>query len=362
MEKPRFINWANVLSYDAPFNLIVAKRELGKTFGLREQMLRDYFSNGESHIAIVRVKDDIQVVANDYFGQIAEQTTDKRLKKKLENVEFMTQGNLIKIREKAKGKEKNKWDDIVRIIPLSLAGRYKQASMHRLRRVVFDEALIDKRISPYARYLTNEYSIFQNLIGTLQRFCDKDKEGRPRLRVYLMGNAVDFINPYFPPLGLDKDKPQFGGRWLRGKTWYFFYPDPNDYAVKADVSKMAETLGDRASDYANEFDTGDDSFIEAKPSRAKFAFGVVYHGDKFGIWLDSAGGAYYINRKIPKNDDIQIFALSTEDQRPNYIVAKRANKTLQNLADLYCYGCLRYDTVATREAFNGVLALFGIRC
>lgn len=56
MEKPRFIKWADVLSYDAPFNLIIAKRELGKTFGLREQMLRDWFANGESHIATSAIK------------------------------------------------------------------------------------------------------------------------------------------------------------------------------------------------------------------------------------------------------------------------------------------------------------------
>lgn len=359
MKKPRFIKWQDVLSYDSLFNLIIAKRELGKTFGLREQMLRDYFSNGESHVAIVRYKDDISVVANDYFGQIAAETKDRKLKATLENYEFQTCGNLIKIRKKG-GKKKEKWADIVRIIPLSKATRYKQASMHNLRRVVFDEALIDKSIDTYTRYLPNEFSLFQNLIGTLQRYSEKDSSGKPRLRVYLMGNAVDLINPYFAKLGIT-EPPNFGGQWFAGKTWYFYYPDPKNFAIKASNSQMAERLGDRAGDYGNQFDTDASKFIESKPSRAKFSFGVVYRGEQFGVWGDLKEGLYFINTKIPKETDIPIYALSTSDSKPNYIVAKRANKTLQNLADLYCYGILRYDKPATREHFNEVLSLFGVR-
>ena len=359
MDKPRFIKWADVLSYDAPFNLIIAKRELGKTFGLREQMLRDWFANGESHIAIVRYKDDINVVANDYFGQIVAETNDQNLKAKLEGYEFQTCGNLIKIRKKSDGKKKNKWVDIVRIIPLSKATRYKQASMHKLRRVVFDEALIDKSIDTYTRYLPNEYALFQNLIGTLQRYSEKDGAGRPRLRVYLMGNAVDLINPYFAKLGIT-EPPEFGGRWFAGKSWYFYYPDPRDFAVKADSAQMAERLGARAGDYGNEFESDAGKFIAKKPSSARFSFGVVYRGERFGVWGDLREGLYYINTKIPNDPNAVVYALSTSDSKPNYIVAKRANKTLQNLADLYCYGILRYDTPATREHFNDVLALFGV--
>lgn len=360
MPKRRYIDWSSLLSYDAQFNFIIAKRELGKTFGLREQMLRDYFSNRECHVAIVRYKDDIGVVANDYFGQVVEQTRDRRLKEKLENFEFQTNGNVIRIRAKPRDGEKSRWEDIVRIIPLSKATRYKQASMHNLRRVVFDEALIDKSIDTYTRYLPNEFSLFQNLIGTLQRYSEKDANGKPRLRVYLMGNAVDLINPYFAHLGI-VEPPQFGGKWFSGKSWYLFYPDPADYASKSSSEKMAENLGNRSGDYANAFDAGGSDFIEKKTPQAKFSFGIVYRDERFGVWADLPKGVYYINRSIPKRGEDAVYALSTSDNRPNYIVAKRANKTLQGLADLYCYGVLRYDSPSTREKFTSVLSLFGVR-
>lgn len=356
--KPRWLRWNEVFARDANFSFVVAERELGKSFGLREQTLRDFRDNGERCIAIVRYKDDIQLSIADYYGDVIDKTTDKKLRAWLEGVEFNTQGNVIFCREKPVGKEKTPWEEVLRMIPLSKATRYKMATMRKLRRVIFDEALIDKRIDTYTRYLPNEYNLLQNLIGTLQRYCDKDASGRPRLRVYLMGNAVDLINPYFAALGIT-EAPEFGARWFKDKTWYLYYPDPADYAGKGDGERFAEKMRDSASDYGNKFDAGGAAFIAQKTSAAKFAFGVAYKGEEFGIWCDDRAGYYYVNHKIPADADV-VFALSTNDNRPNYIVAKRANATLRQFVDLYCFGAVKFDAPATRERFNDVLALFGV--
>lgn len=360
MSKPRYIQWGEVFARDAPFNLIIARRELGKSFGAREQVLRDYKSNGERAVAVVRYKDDIQLAISDYFGDVAEKTSDGSLRAWLEHMEFNYAGNSIKIRQKSDGKQKGKWDEILRMIPLSKATRYKQATMHNLRRVLFDEALIDRSIDSYTRYLPNEYRLLQNLIGTLQRYADKDSQGRPRLRVYLMGNAVDLVNPYFAALHIE-EQPPFGGRWFMGKQWFFYYPDPSKFEAKAKSAQMAERMAESASDYGNQFAASARDFVAKKPSSAVFDFGVAYRGDVFGVWLDIKSGTYYVNTKVPKNTTMPIYALSTQDNKPNYIVAKSANKTLKGLTELYCYGIVRFDKPATRERFNGVLALFGVR-
>lgn len=359
-EKPRWLKWDEIFARDADFNLIIAKRELGKSFGAREQTLRDYRDNGERCVAIVRYKDDIQVAITDFYADVVDNTTDNKLKAWLSKQEFNIQGNQVMIRAKSDGKHKNKWDLICRMIPLSKATRYKMATMNKVRRVLFDEALIDKRIDSYTRYLPNEYRLLQNLVGTLQRYSEKDGAGHPRLRVYLMGNAVDLINPYFAALGITA-APDFGYRWYRGKSWFFAYPDPADYATKNKNAELAERMGGSASDYANEFEAGGDAFIGRKPSNARFDFGVAYNGETFGLWLDDREGYYYVNTKIPKDTPRPIFALSTSDNRPNYIVAKSANKTLKGISDLYCFGCLKFDSPGTRERFNAVLSLFGVR-
>lgn len=359
-KKPRWLKWDDVFARDADFNLIVAKRELGKSFGAREQTLRDYRDKGERCVAIVRYKDDIQVAITDYYADVAANTGDAKLKTWLDTQEFNIQGNQILIRAKSEGKKKNKWDLICRMIPLSKATRYKMATMNNLRRVLFDEALIDKSIDTYTRYLPNEYKLLQNLIGTLQRYSEKDAKGHPRLRVYLMGNAVDLINPYFAALGITA-RPDFGYRWFKGKSWFFAYPDPNDYALKNSSEELAERMGNSASDYGNEFVAAATDFVAKKTPEAVFDFGVAANGETFGVWLDKDEGFYYINHKVPRDTGRPIYALTTADNRPNYIVAKSANKTLKALSDLYCFGCLKYDTPATREHFNDVLTLFGVR-
>lgn len=361
MSKPKFLKWADIFARDARFNLIIAERRLGKTFGLREQTLRDYRDNGERCIAIVRYQDDIQLAINDFYGDVADKTTDKALRAWLDTMEFQAQGNVVYIREKSEDKKKrNKWEEIMRMIPLSKATRYKMATMRKLRRVMFDEALIDKRIDPYTRYLPNEYDLLQNLIGTLERYCEADRRGAPRLRVYLMGNAVDLINPYFARLGIT-EQPPFGYRWFMRKTWFFAYPDPNDYAKRNDTEKMAERMGTSGTDYANQFAANAQNFVEKKPASAVFAFGVAYMSEVFGVWCDMSGGYYYVNHKVPNDDSATIFALTADDNKPNYIVAKAANKTLRGLSDLYCYGAVKFENPATRERFNNVLSLFGVR-
>ena len=360
MEKPRFLKWDEIFARDAMFNLVIAKRELGKSFGMREQTLRDYRDNGERCVAIVRYKDDVQLAISDFYGDVIDKTTDAKLARWLKRMEFRTQGNSVYVREKQTDGEKHQWDEIMRMIPLSKATRYKMATMRNLRRVIFDEALIDKSIDTYTRYLPNEYKLLQNLIGTLQRYCDKDAQGAPRLRVYLMGNAVDLINPYFAALGINR-APEFGYRWYMRKTWFFAYPNPCDYAIKSSREQMAENMGRNTSDYGNEFAAANALFVEKKPSSAEFAFGVAYDGEVFGVWCDLAGGNYYVTSKVPKDDNNTVFALSTNDNKPNYIVAKSANKTLKAFTDLYCYGAVKFESPGTRERFNNVLNLFGVR-
>lgn len=365
MSKKRFIDWGGgILSYDARLNLVIAKRNIGKTFGIREQMLRDYIANGECHVAITRYENDVPVVAKDYFSQIIEKTADKKLSKQLQSYEFSTKGSSIRARMKPEDdKHQTKWEEIVRVIPLSKASRYKQASMHNLRRVVFDEALIDKSIDSYTKYLPNEYNLLQNLIQTLERYSGTDDSGETRLRVYLMGNAVDLVNPYFATLHIN-EQPDFGVRWFFGKLWLFVYPDPSEYTNPSHKRTLAERMSAgtdaEAGNYDNIFKSKGTGFIDKKTPDAYFTFGFCYGGEDYGVWIDERKGLYYINNKLPRVTDMPIFALSTDDNKPNLIVAKRSNVAMKILVDGYCYGLVRFENPAIREKFTCILKLFGV--
>lgn len=365
--KRKWIDWAgDIFSRDARLNLIVAEREIGKTFGLREQILRDWFANQERAVAVVRYKDDMAVVCQDYFGQIYEKTTDKKLRANLEGVEFSYRGSSVMIRPKPESsKDKPKWEELVRIIPLSKATRYKQASMHKLRRVVFDEAIIDRRIDPYTRYLPNEYALLNNLLKTLERYSERDANDSSRLRVYLLGNAVGsvFDNPYFQELGFS-EPPQFGARWFMNRLWFFFYPDPADYAKRSKEKGLADkmafgTIG-AAGNLDNKFTDAGSEFVAKKPSTAVFAFGIKYNGAEFGVWVDYEACTYFICSGFPKDTPMPIYALTTADNRLNYLVGRRSDPAMKTVADAYRMGLMRFQSAKVQSGFYEVLALFGI--
>lgn len=175
-----------------------------------------------------------------------------------------------------------------------------------------------------------------------------------------MGNAVDLTNPYFAALKIYE--PKFGRCFINSKTWLFVYPDPKDFAPLPPDTSLAARLGERASDYGNVFNAGNNDFVAKKPQGAKFSFGFVYKGERFGVWSSSGDGLYFIDSKLPANTgNAPVYALTTDDNRPNLIVAKRANVVFKSLTDLYCLGCIRYESAHLRERFNEVAALFGVR-
>ena len=112
---------------------------------------------------------------------------------------------------------------------------------------------------------------------------------------------------------------------------------------------------------ANEFVGVNSEFVRKKPSRAKFSFGIICNGKRFGIWVDLQGGLYYVTNTIPNNTEKNIFSLSVEDHKINYIAARRANKTLSYFKEVYYLNLVRYQSVAVKRDFiEEVLSKFGI--
>ena len=64
------VPWDKILSYDADVTMIADSRGRGKTFGMREQFLRDYNKNHNCFVQIVRHESRIRQIANGYFDAL----------------------------------------------------------------------------------------------------------------------------------------------------------------------------------------------------------------------------------------------------------------------------------------------------
>lgn len=362
-----FYDWHRTLSYDADVTMVIGARGVGKTFGIRTQCIRDWIRDGSRFVEVCRFKNELSGVSDGYFNRIGAQS-------EFDNYIFRTDARYAYIAlkpkedksnenedESKKKKQKINWHLIGYFIALSDAQRMKKRTFDHVRRIIFDESILESS-DRYHNYLPNEFGILANLVDTVSRERADTKSLRPR--VYLLGNACDLSNPYFAAYGVGTDL-KFGYRWYANKTFLLHYVDAGEYAKEKLTGTVAGRMmqGTSAAKIAinNEFVGVTSEFVRRKPTRAKFSFGIVCEGKEFGIWVDLQGGYYYVSSKIPNNTTKPIFALTADDNRINYIAAKKANKTLTYFSEMYYLNLVRYDSVQIKSDFREVLAMFGIR-
>ena len=357
-----YYDWNKTLSYDADVTMVIGARGIGKTYGLRLQFIRDWIKDGSRFVELTRHKNELSDFAATYFNRIIEN-------EEFPDYLFKTTPRHAYIALKPKDKKdkkgneiKPKWQLIGYFGALTEAQAMKKRTYSKVKRMLLDEAVIDKRLDRFHNYLPNEFGILANILDSVSRERSETKNS-DRCRVYLLGNACDLLNIYFGAYNINAE-PKEGYSWHKGKTMLLHYVKDAKYAkAKTKDTVAGRMLADTADELvasANEFLRANDDFVFKKPKNAKFNFGIVYLNNSFGVWADFNNGYYYITDKIPKNAK-PIYALTANDNKVNYIMAKRAEGVLRGFTDLYYLGIIRYETPYIKERFIEVLNLFGVR-
>ena len=351
-----YYDWNKTLSYDADVTMVVGARGIGKTYGLRLQFIRDWIKDGSRFCELTRFKNELSDFSATYFNRIVDN-------EEFPDYIFKTTPRHAYIAKKPKNKDdKPKWHLIGYFGAMTEAQAMKKRTYSKVKRILLDEAVIDKRLDRYHNYLPNEFGILVNILDSVSRERSETKHSE-RCRVYLLGNACDLLNVYFAAYGVNAE-PKEGFSWHKGKTMLLHYVKNATYAKEKTentvAGRMLSDTPDELVASANEFLRTNNDFVYKKPRSAKFYFGVVYMDLRFGVWADFNNGYYYVTDKIPKNAE-PIYALTAADNRVNYIMAKRAEGALKGFADLYYTGIIRYESSYIKERFIEVLNLFGVR-
>lgn len=348
-----YYDWSKTISYDADVTMVVGARGLGKTFGLRMQFVRDFLRDGSRFVEVVRYKDELSDVSDDYFARVGKMP-------EFSGFRFKSDSHCAYIARNDSDK-KPKWELIGYFIAMTQHQRKKKKTYDRVRRILLDESVIE-RTDRYHTYLPNEYMVLADIVDTVSRERPGVKTTRPRL--YLLGNACDIANPYFMRYGVGSN-PTYGYKWYSHKTFLLHYVESKSYSEgKARDTVAGRMIGGTewgAQSIDNKFVTTSTEFVRRKSNRARFRFGVVCNGDTFGIWCDETEGYYYVTNSIPNNSDRRTFTLTRADDTANYIAIRKASPVLRNFAELWYMGVVRFDNVTCKEKFYKVLDLFGIR-
>lgn len=342
-----FYDWQQTLSRNARVYIVCGARSIGKTFGFRLQMLRDALK-GYPFAEVCRFANELELVEDGYFDKIQEQGFYTAYEFKVE-----------KHRAFAREAGTDEWQLIGYFCALTQQSSLKKKTFIRPKNILLDEAFLETT-DRYHNYLPDEYGKLCNLVSTLVRETEED----PALdtRVVLLGNSVDLVNPYFQNLAIDK-VPSFGYQWYNGKTVLLHYVEATDEEVERKKSgTLVGILTSGTSDadmiFANEFAQGSDEFIEDRPANARFMFGVVFQGQRFGVW--SSRMVVYVTDRVPNNAS-PVYALTMSDNRIDYNAASAATPQLRNVREWYYKGRVRYSAPGIRERFANVLKMLGIK-
>lgn len=350
---PRYYDWNKTLSYDADVTMVVGSRGIGKTYGLRNQFVRDYINHQWRFVEVVRFQKELAGVSNGYFDRIG---SNQEFAGKI----FQTNNNMAFIADKPEEGKKPNWELIGYFLAMSQAQAIKKRTFDRVKRICLDEAILDKA-DRFHHYLPREFATLANIVDTVSRERPDTECISPRL--YLLGNALDVMNPYF--INYNIGVPKIGYSWHKGKSMLLHYAKDAEYSEAKAANTVAGRMlaGTEEGGVANnnQFARLNDDFIMKKTPQAKFTFGIVYNDTNFGVWTDWQHGFYFVTSKIPNNTDKPVFTLTLNDNRFNYIAARRAETMLQGFTEMHYAGCIRYESIPIREKFKDILTIFGVR-
>lgn len=353
-ENQTYYDWRKTLTYNADVTAVIGPRGCGKTYGLRKQFIADFLKRGWRFVEICRYKEEKKEVADGYFDKLI-------VNGEFDEWQFKTDQRFAYIAPACDDNEKPEWEVCGYFIALTEMQRSKKRTFVRVRRLVMDEAIIDRK-DRFHSYLPNEYSLLANVVDSCTRENVND-EARIRPNVYLLGNAVDLVNPYFARYGIRK-APGHGYSWHASKTFLLHYIDPGGYVDgKLDdtlAGRMIRGTSEEGTLVRNQFAGADDPSIGKRPKGSEHLYTLAYGEQMFSVWISMAEGWYYVSSKRV-NDDKPIFSLTTKSNEANHIVVRKCDKLMGGMLDAVYLGIVMFDSAATKRRFIDALSLFGVR-
>lgn len=364
-----YIPFGRVLSYNADISIIIGARGCGKTFAMRERLLKDWLRDGSRFAVITRHDNSIPSVARDFFGLLAKpdgsgeaasvvMRSHRFRFKRVEGTMFVHEIPRDEWDNPAYVVPKGAWDIIGYFASLSLAEHYKELTYARVKRIVMDEAIIEHP-RPRHDYLGNEFTLFAGLVDSIGR----EHTGGVPPHVYLLGNSGSVVNPYFGAFGIG-ELPAQGFTWHCGKRVLLYVHTDIDYSnsKRGTVAGFLESLTpDAAMVLDNEFLDDTKDMIANKTNHASFVWAMIVDGVRIGVWYDENYSIFYLNERVP-NGTTQIYALTGTDHKVAYVLAHSREMFIGELVEAYRIGRVRFESVFVRRVFEQRVApMYGVK-
>lgn len=326
-----FYDYQKILSYNALLNFLIGERGVGKTYGISKFSVKQFLKKGEQFSYIRRYKSELNEAKTQFFSEISKNNEFPKNKLYNKGYSFYCDDKLCGFG-----------------MTLSTAQNLKSKNFSNVKNIIFDEFIPEGG----KHYLPNEVHIFLNLIETISRLRD--------IRVFLLGNAVSLINPYFLYFDLKIPENSDISTFKNGLILVQHMKNENYRKVKNETRFGQLVAGTPYSQYAieNKFIDDDKNFIEHKTKNSKFQFAITYKNKIFGVWFAMNDGKIFISNDYIKNTPF-LFCLTQEDHTPNTLLIKSLKKynCWKIVQENYQLGNVFFETQKIKLLFQDILKM-----
>lgn len=313
--------------------LCTSNRSAGKTTYFNRLVVNKFKKNKEKFMLIYRYNYELDDCADKFFKDI--------------EVLFF-QGDTMISKRKASGifHELFLNDEICGYaISLNSADQLKKYShlFSDVQRMLFDEFQSETN-----HYCSDEIRKFISVHTSVARGQGKQARYLP---VYMVGNPVSIINPYYIELGIS-ERLRDDTKFLRGIGYVLeqgFVKSASQAQRESGFNKAFARNSYVAYSSQCVYLNDNKSFIEKPDGIGKYLCTLRYNGTDYGVREFAEVGWIYVDDKSDSSFRFKI-TVTTNDHEINYVMLKRNDMFLSTLRIYFEKGCFRFKDLKCKEA------------
>jgi hypothetical protein len=314
--------------------MIIGNRGCGKTYGLLKRAVQNYLKKGTHFIYLRRYQSELDKVKETIFNALITngEFPDHTIEFKAD--QYYIDGNLFGY-----------------AMALTTSNSWKSASFPLVYLIVFDECLIEEG-GQQAGYLKNEVRKFLDFYETIARM-------RENVIVFLLANAISFINPYTVYWNL---RLPYNRDIVQLEDLILLQLVMNTEFIEAKKKTRFGRLvsGTGYGDYAinNKFLKDNKEFIEKKTGNCQYVFTIKYNDCLYGIWQNYQLGKMYVSEDIDNSCKF-IYSLTLEDHSQNTMLLSTLNKSVlfKSFIDNYKIGCVYFENQKVKNITYDIIKM-----
>lgn len=315
----------------------------GKTFNTLLFVINRFIKTGEQFIYLRRtveeLKDSVPTLLDDilkhgYFSDYEFKTTKKG---------FYCNGSLMGIPR-----------------ALSTSMTRKSIALPNVQWIIFEEFMLDSKISRYLGSGNDEVFIFDNFFETVARM--KGLTDKP-VRVIFISNAFSTVNMYFQEFGVKlPNQPPFKKYYTYDNVAVCIWRDETFIKAKQEDAYFQLRKGSKFTQHAfeNAFILDTDKFLKQKTKESEYIFSIDFQKKRYSVWVDFNKGYFYVSSKGGNSTKENTVSMTLEDDSVNNVGIRRVRNIpiIKEFRKAFDENKVFYDKLEVYHNLREVLYLF----